>query len=351
MTKPNTDKPVVKAVAVNENLKAATDMVSLISNDKEMQDYATMHIASVEQAKKGAFHFAMLIEAADSALIGAGQDGFLDRLPKVGSKRPEGDKSNVRFDKYDETYTDANGDKRTRERSFISDFADAFPTGKAIAKRIEAIQNRTGEYAGLGDDICIDALATAKDNRQSNRTLFRRAIGFLQKFDEVNELADVTAKVVTRDGKPTDGIKPIKVFQTSNPDETAMLLTLSAFLKYNPTIAAENGGSWEAFIATGPKKGAGKGAEGEVPAGIVPRIVKADVALQYVNELVAFFSNEATFATLIAATAKTPDEYVGAIGKLEEAINTYCDRHRAKIASLKQAERHAAEAEAKAKAS
>lgn len=177
-------------------------------------------------------------------------------------------------DKYEEPYF-RDGKKKFKKTSFyLKYFLNHFPEGKRIAAALAHIalaKDEKANQAAVPDDIRklnpVDLENLREDlvgQQNAGVKALRDAMGLEKQFNAVNALAKVSAMpLMDAEGNVRRVNKPIKVWNTDNPEQEWYLYSISGFNQFDPARAAELGGTLEALKLTAKRE---QGEEDSDPA-------------------------------------------------------------------------------------
>lgn len=254
----------------------------------------------------------------------------IGNLPVPGSRK--GETGNKPYDIYNEL--DDSGNKV--RGAFYSDIVARLHIGRDVRENLEAIENKTGKYAMMGDQTLKAEKAMWQSRFSTAVSAIRRAARIHQMFDSLEQFEKLEFDIVTEtseDGTPelTRTLKPFSM-QSIGDGKTYSCLTVSEFLSIDPEYVAKNGGTIKAVresIANARKRDTGdkdKAKKDASKAGDVKVITNLPGLQNYMNEVAAFISEPKHYAAIVNSLL-TPagDEVLFALGNLYyqlEAIYT-----------------------------
>ena len=269
-TEDKDNKP--KSVAITRDKSAAQAFAALWSPDL---------IADIETSwtAKETLQMSPLEYMADIEAMYSEDTEALELLPVPGSKEVKG--SNTPYDKYSYSVPNDKGGKRNVNGSFYGDAFDASAPGKIVAEHIEDLAAADRNTTTKTNAAYI---AMTKFERQTERAMWaqrrttaidnmRDGIGCIKQFAAFDTLTLVGASIVTKvdgDGDKVMAVSrlPIRIYKIEmvkgkdkkeTPLHTTMaVVSIGQFLTYDVEAAKENGGTYEAIVATatkGPKDG------------------------------------------------------------------------------------------------
>ncbi len=233
--------------AIDKTMKAIMEKVADVV-DQEVNGFVVklnVDVKEVEAAPFRILKWAMTHIPADKLAI----------FPKPGS-----DTGNCP-DKYEEVYF-RDGKKKFRQTSFyLRWFLSVWPEGKRLAAALAHValaKDEKANQAAVPENIRamnpVDLESFREDLvKQQNKGVkgIRDAFALLKQFEAVNKLPKVAAEPSKdADGNVQKVAKPIKVWNTDNPDQQWGLYSLSGFMQFDPDRAAELGGTFDALKLT-----------------------------------------------------------------------------------------------------
>jgi len=163
-------------------------------------------------------------------------------------------------DKYKVPYY-RDGKLKFKATTFYLEAFKRTPTGKVIERDLAFIGIAKDEKSNKAsvpaeilalDPVGLDRLkGTLEQERNTAVAAWRSAMGLQKQLDAVNALAFVEAVPLTdKEGNVYQAAKPIKVWNTEQPDTEWTLYSIGAFLMFDAAKAGEMGGTFEALKLT-----------------------------------------------------------------------------------------------------
>jgi hypothetical protein len=227
----------------------------------------------------------------------------VENLPLPGSRWNDlEDGSNVLADMF-QWKDPSKPDSKPREVSFYVVWSDNTPEGKHVVQELEYC-SRVSTEGMKTDDIPADWLKKYDANPQlvkkrrkylegrrgTIRKAYKDAVRLIWQIDMVNELSGCGCEL----GEGDDNT--VTVFNKHKPRGEWRVFSVGAFLKLKPAKASEQGGSYDALIATaerGKKPGGGDKNKVSINSVQTPETA-ATVGLMFAHYLDRAFSNRAS---------------------------------------------------------
>ncbi len=272
---------IVPGSTSDDILSKATALAA--KESPEMGQAITRFWDAKEETAKGTFNI------LDAMVDAYGVEGLLEfPIPdSEGGNNP---------DKFKMPKQDKDGKTTMRPTSFYVHYFDKTKEGAPIVARLEQL-SRLGDDKDNGEGIDAELIAIRGDisarrlmkekldaRRSNGRAAIKKAISLFHAINAINEMPGIEA-LVCRDpatGEVVTGPRPIQVFRIAGvmkdaatgedvnvPDFTKQdFLSIGGVMLLEPKKALEQGGTWDALMATkgrAPKKGTGGATSDNLP--------------------------------------------------------------------------------------
>lgn len=280
--------------AINKTMAGLQEKLSAFVSGDEVNDI----IIAIDTAKKdlqaGPWKLVSFLKDPDHIPV-----KMLSLFPTPGTTAETSDVPDTYYEPY---FRD--GNKKFRKTSFyLKLFLGYIPEGKRIAQALQHIALAKDEKANqtlVPDDMRkindVDLENMREDlvsQQNSGVKALRDAVGLIKQLDAVNNLAKVSAMpLMDEEGNVRRCPKPIKVWNTDNPEAEWKLYSVSGFMQFDPAKASEiEGGTFDSLKLTAKRE---QGEDDNDPATATAPVAinTAATMVARLNDIHEFISNK-----------------------------------------------------------